>query len=282
MAVDSLLTSVDFHRSFVESATTDRKLNSTDLRSEFSLIPAAINSVRALSLSRSRHLGDARSTVLELRQAELDCSRRCATQALRQAGIEIPRGVSSYSDSKCFVGLIGHDPDRSPNWPPGFVGSLSHSERWDWAAVAKQHEIRSIGIDTSVIVNHRQAAPLLEEIGDADQQQKLFDVGLPTNQACALLTSAKETFYRYWFPLLQRYWDFSDVELVAINPRHTGLIPAQRDLRHGSLQLRLKSTFTPGLALPDHLCPTSPLTIHYQIETPDVFTIAWQMNHVSD
>ena len=282
MAVDSLLLAVDFNHALVESASTDRKLASAELGSEFSLIPAAIKSVRALSLSRSRHVRDARPTVGELRQAELDCSRRCATQALRQAGIEIPRGLSAQSDSKCIVGLSGHDSDRSPNWPPGFVGSLSHSERWVWAAVAKQHEILSIGLDTSVIVKAGEAAPTLAENCNAAQRQKLFDVGLPANQACALLSSAKATFYRYWFPLLQRCWDFSDVELVAVTPRQTGPIPARRDLRHGTLQLRLKSTFSPGLALPDYLCPTAPLTVHYQIETPDVFTIAWQRNHAGD
>ena len=281
MAIDSMSTCVAGIQSWTESGGP--KLVPVPVHHDSHAawpIPEAIHCVRGLSHYRSQSLLDSRKSALEIRQAENDCSRRCAAQALRLAGMKIPQLSFSHSERTNLAGAARHNPDCSTTWPAGFVGALSHSERWVWAAVARQQEFLSIGLDTNTIVRDNPADSILDEVGAVAEWCQLLAVGLPKNQAVALLTSAKATFYRYWYPLLQRCWDFSDVELVSIDPRSIRNTPSHRNHSSGTMQLQLKSTITPGLAIPEYLCPTAPLTVHFQIEKPDVFTMAWQINPI--
>ena len=48
--------------------------------------------------------------------------------------------------------------DRAPIWPSGFIGSISHTDTWCAAAVARLGDIRSLGIDLE------SATPLKESL----------------------------------------------------------------------------------------------------------------------
>ncbi len=70
----------------------------------------------------------------ESRVAQFTAGRVCAREALAEAGwferVPIPRGT-----------------DRAPVWPPGFVGSITHTRAWCAAAAAPTSRLRAIGID---------------------------------------------------------------------------------------------------------------------------------------
>jgi 4'-phosphopantetheinyl transferase EntD len=131
---------------------------------------------------------------------EFRAGRHCARQALRRLGIE------------GFDLLAG--PNREPLWPSGVVGSISHSDHYAVAAVAAVGNIQSLGIDIE------QAKPLaqgmLKIVATHDEIQMIN--GLSADKPWdALLFSAKEAFYKAWFPLTGSKLDFHDV-LVTFLP----------------------------------------------------------------
>ncbi|MGB5546088.1 MAG: hypothetical protein WBM74_05910, partial [Polyangiales bacterium] len=68
------------------------------------------------------------------RVEQFTAGRVCSRIALGRLGVAattpIPRGE-----------------DRAPIWPAGFIGSISHTDSWCAAAVARSESVRSIGID---------------------------------------------------------------------------------------------------------------------------------------
>src|SRR5437763_335927 len=64
------------------------------------------------------------------RRAEFATGRVCARQALERLGVA--------------VGPLLPHPDRSPAWPPGIVGSISHTD--GYCAVAVAEATRALGI----------------------------------------------------------------------------------------------------------------------------------------
>src|SRR5689334_14135921 len=85
----------------------------------------------ALGIDLSPHIA---GTVTK-RRAEYVAGRYCATQAIRTIQ---PR----------FVGQISAGADRCPAWPPGIVGSITHTRGLASAAVAPATRARGLGIDT--------------------------------------------------------------------------------------------------------------------------------------
>ena len=100
--------------------------------------------------------------------------------------------------------------DRAPIWPPGFVGSISHTDTWCAAAVARAEQVRSIGIDME------PATPLQESLWrrvctpkERDWLHGLASPGLMGK----VLFSAKESVYKCQYPLTTEFLGFHAVEL---------------------------------------------------------------------
>jgi len=100
--------------------------------------------------------------------------------------------------------------DRAPVWPPGFVGSISHTDTWCAAAVARAADVRSIGIDLE------QATPLKEALWrrvctpkERDWLHELSTPGLTGK----ILFSAKEAVYKCQYPITQQFLGFHAVEM---------------------------------------------------------------------
>lgn len=114
------------------------------------------------------------------RQAAFLTGRACARLALAAAGA--PAGPILRSG-------------RMPNWPAGFVGSISHGAGLAWAAVAPRAAVASLGLDVeraaplpgkvlsrvANTVERRQTAALESTVGDA---------------AGAVLWAAKEAVFK--------------------------------------------------------------------------------------
>ena len=100
--------------------------------------------------------------------------------------------------------------DRAPIWPAGFVGSISHTDTWCAAAVARADDLRSIGIDLE------PATPLKEALwrrvctqAERDTLSGLANAGLTGK----VLFSAKEAVYKCQYPLTRRFLGFHAVEI---------------------------------------------------------------------
>lgn len=135
---------------------------------------------------------------VERRRREFAQGRDCAHRVLAELG---------WVD---FPVLSG--PDREPLWPPGVVGSITHSEGYVAAAVARVADlgsIRGLGIDAEV------RAPLGPEVSrlvlTENEQRRLG--GAADSLMATTLFSAKEAVYKCWFPLTGRWLDYRDAEI---------------------------------------------------------------------
>jgi 4'-phosphopantetheinyl transferase EntD len=162
------------------------------------------------------------------RQAEYFHGRMCARAALRAAGvppIAVPTG-----------------PQREPVWPPGVVGSITHSRQAAAAIVLPAAAWRGVGLDMeeiaapdahaalrALVVNPREYA-LLEAAAGADLAVPLTAV-----------FSAKESFFKAVFGVVRRHIDFDAIVLDAID------LPA-RTLSF-TVRQALTSEFAPGTRL---------------------------------
>ena len=140
---------------------------------------------------------------VETRRREFITARRCAREALASLG-QAP-------------GPIRAGASREPKWPPGLVGSITHTSGFRAAAVAPQSVVASIGIDAE------QNEPLPDGIeklvcveGELEMLAALTGAR-PEVQWGRLLFSAKESVYKAWYPLTNRWLGFDDVRL-KINP----------------------------------------------------------------
>jgi len=133
----------------------------------------------------------------QTRIEQFTAGRVCSRIALGRLGVAsttpIPRGE-----------------DRAPIWPPGFVGSISHTDTWCAAAVARGEDVRSIGIDLE------PATPLKESlwrrvctVKERGWLSELPEPGLTGK----ILFSAKEAVYKCQYPITTKFLGFHAVEV---------------------------------------------------------------------
>jgi len=133
---------------------------------------------------------------VEKRRCEFSAGRTCARQVLRELG--------------CADAPIVQDQNGAPLWPPGIVGSITHSNTYAAAVAADSSQARGLGIDMETVsrVSPAIAGKILTEPEkvclqnhpDPFAQQRLL----------ALYFSAKEAIYKCLHPLLQSRIGFED------------------------------------------------------------------------
>ncbi len=150
------------------------------------------------------------SRAVEKRRREFRTVRHCARRALRELGLP-PAPVLSGEH-------------REPLWPPGVVGSMTHCAGYRAAAVARSRELLTVGIDAEP---HEPLPPdVLDAIALTEEQVQIAELAAAHGASHwdRILFSAKETVYKAWFPLTQRWLGFSDAA-ITIDP--TALDPAE-------------------------------------------------------
>ena len=198
---------------------------------------------------------------------EFNIGRQAAYAALCSVGFydkQIGASDSPVNLTESFLtSVVGRNADRSPRWPAGYVGSISHSRHWIVAAAAQACDFVSIGIDSEPIATPEQAALLQRDIGHATEWQQLERIGLSLPVAFTLLFSAKEAFYKCWYPLKQRFLDFPDVIARRVQPEQK--VSSDR-IQTGMIALELAEA------------DAMQLMVRYCITTQDIFTLATVIN----
>lgn len=133
---------------------------------------------------------------VENRRREFTTVRHCARLAMAKLGVP-------------YVPLVPGE-RGAPSWPAGVVGSMTHCAGYRAAVVAHATELRSVGVDAE------PHGPLpdgvLEAVSLPGERRHL--AGLPGDRHWdRLLFSAKESVYKTWFPLTQRWLGFEEAEL---------------------------------------------------------------------
>jgi 4'-phosphopantetheinyl transferase EntD len=140
------------------------------------------------------------SGCVEKRRREFATSRRCARKALAALGI---------TD---FPVLTGRD--RSPIWPPGVVGAITHTDGcpngYCGVAVAYNRLTSGLGIDAE------PRLPLPSELWpwvlDEQERRDALSTAEPGIHA-RVVFSAKETTYKALHAILKQFLEFSDVHI---------------------------------------------------------------------
>jgi 4'-phosphopantetheinyl transferase EntD len=136
------------------------------------------------------------------RVAEFAAGRLCARRALANLGI--------------FDFPIAVGPDRSPRWPPGICGSISHTQGYCCAVAAPAHLVAGIGIDVELVGRvDAELDALVFTRTEADFLASLESRARA--RAATVIFSAKEAFYKCQYPITQRWLDFTDVT-VELEP----------------------------------------------------------------
>ena len=179
------------------------------------------------------------SSAVIKRRAEYLAGRYAAQQLLRESG--------------CYESVVigaGH----APQWPPGWTGSLSHTDQWAIAVISRASAQWRPGVD---IENLRSDA--LYETADLfvtpKERTLLANSGMEREIVLLLAFSMKESLYKSLYPQVQRFLGFDAAEIYQVDPHR------QR------VTLRLTQTLTPQLHSGLRLFG------YYQIKGNRIFTL---------
>jgi 4'-phosphopantetheinyl transferase EntD len=155
------------------------------------------------------------------RRREFTTGRHLARRALSELGVA-PAAL-----------LPG--PRREPLWPSGLVGSITHCASYRAAVAARQTAIVTLGIDAEP--NEPLPKGVIEAVALAGERDRVAALcrSNPDVHWDRLLFSIKESVFKAWYPLAQRWLDFTEAD-ITIEPAA------------GTFDARL---LVPGPALPD-------------------------------
>lgn len=228
-------------------------MNSTEQKCESKLQPVRraplVDQDEVLQWLR-RHQGPASFSLCPISESSTDL--RTKRQREFQAGRDLAAELLAANDEYQSVEV---NDDRSPRWPDGFVGSISHSNHWVWAAVARSSAIRSIGIDTESIVDSATRQQILFEISTVHEWEIAEALNLNREQTFSVVFSAKEAFYKCWYPVTPSYFGFEHAAIESV--------------AHDRIRIRNLETN------PNYGVGPESLDVFFLIKENDVFTMTW-------
>ncbi len=110
--------------------------------------------------------------------------------------------------------------DRAPIWPDGFVGSITHTDSWCAAAVARTSEVRGVGIDLEPAMPLRES--VVNRVCTPTELQWLSNASDPGLSA-KVIFSAKEAVYKCQFSLTREFLGFHAVSVDLNNGLFTAV-----------------------------------------------------------
>jgi 4'-phosphopantetheinyl transferase EntD len=137
------------------------------------------------------------------RRREVAFGRACARRALAELGLPATP--------------IGRGEGGAPVWPPGILGSITHTRDVAAAAVIRAGDVRGLGIDLESLAEVSRGPELFAAITTASERARLA----ASPQLAAVVFSAKESVYKCLYPLGRRVLDHADVELAIDGDRFT-------------------------------------------------------------
>lgn len=135
-------------------------------------------------------------TAINKRKAEYLAGRWCGREALQMIG---------------HHGIPGINSDRSPAWPDGTLGSITHSHGVAEVMVADAEKWLTVGLDTESWVSPERAARLERELLTEEELKTLAGMSpLQRANRLTLIFSAKESLFKALYPLTGKRFYFHD------------------------------------------------------------------------
>lgn len=152
--------------------------------------------------------GSSLSGAVRKRRAEFLAGRLCAAQALRRLGAP---------------GLVLTGADRSPVWPAGMIGSITHCDETAMAVALKKENFRGVGIDLERRAACRDASLDVRHFATDAERVVLEHAGIACEDHAVIAFSMKESFFKAAYPHVGRYFGFSAVSIVDADRSHRRL-----------------------------------------------------------
>jgi 4'-phosphopantetheinyl transferase EntD len=136
---------------------------------------------------------------VDKRRREFSTARACARAALARLGLP---------PAPIVPGLRG-----APRWPSGIVGSMTHCAGYRAAALARAADIVTVGLDAEP--HEDLPSGVLGAVASDSEQSRLAALTATRPDVCwdRMLFSAKESVYKAWFPLTQRWLNFEEASV---------------------------------------------------------------------
>jgi enterobactin synthetase component D len=138
------------------------------------------------------------------RRAEFWAGRHCLRQALTALGWGDPTP-------------IGIGPHREPLIPANYVGAVTHTRGYAWAAAARTEDLAGLGVDAEGVVDARRAAVLRDRVLRPEELEEVGSRGLEEHAHLTMIFSAKESIYKALFPTVRRFFGFEAARLIEID-----------------------------------------------------------------
>jgi 4'-phosphopantetheinyl transferase EntD len=127
----------------------------------------------------------------------------------------------------CVSSTIAVGESGMPVWPPGFIGTISHSRALCVAHVGRARDLVGMGVD--IEPDDPLPGDLVARICRPDENSGRAD------RTALLRFVAKEAFYKAYFPETRSFLDFHDVRVDL-------------DLSHETFAVRIVAPNKPALA----------------------------------
>lgn len=143
--------------------------------------------------------GSSLSRAVTKRRAEFLAGRLCAAQALACVGAAGPVPAAA---------------DRSPVWPAGVIGSITHCGDTAMAVALRHGRFRGVGIDLERRAACREASLDVRQFATEAERLVLQQAGIACENHAVIAFSMKESFFKAAYAHVGRYFGFEAVAIV--------------------------------------------------------------------
>lgn len=143
------------------------------------------------------------SKAVDSRKAEYLIGRYLAKTILKDFGL-------SFAD-------IGIGRNRSPVWPSGISGSISHTSDMVMCAISNSESTRYIGIDIELPLCRSTAYSVSQQVLRKDEIPIALNCGLTFEFVVSLAFSAKETLFKAIHKDVGHYFGFEAVRITQLS-----------------------------------------------------------------
>ena len=112
---------------------------------------------------------------------------------------------------------IKQNEDRSPIWPTGMIGSISHTGQLATACLASQADCQNVGIDIEEIMSDDLARELRTQF--MLDSELAHQKGCPFGEFATLVYSAKEALFKALYRDIGSFFGFGQAALVYRDER---------------------------------------------------------------
>lgn len=137
------------------------------------------------------------------RKAEYLAGRVCASKALTALGIE------NFQ--------VRIQPNRTPLWPEGVCGSISHTAEIAVAITSAAPHIIGLGVDVEHSMSAQQEIALQDYIIYPNESAIFKAMSKHLANPLTLVFSAKESIFKALYPAVRTFFGFEAAELIDFN-----------------------------------------------------------------